>query len=194
MQCVPTGPEDSATADSCNDGLDNDCDGLIDCLDPGCDTFPACVPMVEDPGRIIFRPNGVDIFRVSGVIQDLGNPIDPRSEEVFIELVRGDGVTIFKASLIPGDLTSRGNPQRLKFVDWGARKGRGKRWGVRYFSMAYRERYNRWSFKFRVYADMSLATTPDMQVQLHVGSRGFFSEEAWRATRTGWLTQFRSLR
>ena len=27
----------------CNDGLDNDCDGLVDCSDPSCSTSPSCV-------------------------------------------------------------------------------------------------------------------------------------------------------
>ncbi|MFT4565175.1 MAG: hypothetical protein ACI9FN_000123 [Saprospiraceae bacterium] len=30
------------TGDLCGDGIDNDNDGLIDCADPGCSTFPAC--------------------------------------------------------------------------------------------------------------------------------------------------------
>jgi hypothetical protein len=28
----------------CNDGVDNDCDGLIDCADPDCSANPACLP------------------------------------------------------------------------------------------------------------------------------------------------------
>jgi len=36
--CVPTEP----TELSCNDGLDNDCDGFVDCADSDCSADPAC--------------------------------------------------------------------------------------------------------------------------------------------------------
>jgi hypothetical protein len=37
--CIPTGPE------QCDDGIDNDCNGKIDCADPACSAY-ACVPPV----------------------------------------------------------------------------------------------------------------------------------------------------
>ena len=33
---------------TCDDGLDNDCDGLSDCDDPDCSTDPACAPSCGD--------------------------------------------------------------------------------------------------------------------------------------------------
>jgi len=35
--------EESSSAGNCDDGIDNDCDELIDCDDPGCSDDPACV-------------------------------------------------------------------------------------------------------------------------------------------------------
>ena len=32
-------------AEVCNDGLDNDCDGFVDCADPDCSANPACGPV-----------------------------------------------------------------------------------------------------------------------------------------------------
>jgi hypothetical protein len=36
-ECIPV-PED------CGNGLDDDCDGLVDCRDPDCAAVPACIP------------------------------------------------------------------------------------------------------------------------------------------------------
>ncbi|HEY4012431.1 MAG TPA: hypothetical protein VGM06_03790 [Polyangiaceae bacterium] len=37
--CIPTGPE------QCDDGIDNDCNGKVDCADPACGAY-ACIPPV----------------------------------------------------------------------------------------------------------------------------------------------------
>ncbi|HVR75859.1 MAG TPA: dockerin type I repeat-containing protein [Planctomycetota bacterium] len=55
--CVST-PEDLATAGSCTDGLDNDCDGLIDAADPGC--AAPCVPTPEDLATAGSCTDGLD--------------------------------------------------------------------------------------------------------------------------------------
>lgn len=47
-------PFQGASSEVCNDGLDNDCDGLADCADPDCTLDPACIAGVEDCG------NGLD--------------------------------------------------------------------------------------------------------------------------------------
>jgi hypothetical protein len=41
-ECAPT-------AESCFNGVDDDCDGLIDCADPDCVTIAVCVPPVTAP-------------------------------------------------------------------------------------------------------------------------------------------------
>ncbi len=52
--CVP----DETTEETCNDGIDNDCDGDFDCNDSDCDEDPACV-CVPDPGGEICD-DGID--------------------------------------------------------------------------------------------------------------------------------------
>ena len=42
--CMMGGSENTATA--CNDGMDNDCDGFIDCADRNCSCVGACEPVV----------------------------------------------------------------------------------------------------------------------------------------------------
>ena len=41
-------PLQGAVAEVCNDGLDNDCDGFIDCADPNCAASPFCVGPAEN--------------------------------------------------------------------------------------------------------------------------------------------------
>jgi len=39
----------------CRDGLDNDCDTFVDCLDPACESaIPECVPTVSEWGMLAF--------------------------------------------------------------------------------------------------------------------------------------------
>lgn len=50
--CVKTGPE------SCEDGLDNDCNGLVDCADPACQPTHQCVDAVPVGWDLVaFSPN-----------------------------------------------------------------------------------------------------------------------------------------
>jgi hypothetical protein len=47
--CTPGDPTEPGTETTCDDSLDNDCDGLTDCSDPDCD--PACQMQCSDYGK-----------------------------------------------------------------------------------------------------------------------------------------------
>jgi subtilisin-like proprotein convertase family protein len=58
--CTPTGPEN--TPATCSDGIDNDCNGLVDCMDPSCSGIgmcPVCGQVEHPEGTPIDLPDGV---------------------------------------------------------------------------------------------------------------------------------------
>lgn len=58
--CTPTGPEN--TPATCSDGIDNDCNGLIDCDDPSCSGIgncPVCGAVSHPTGSAVPLPDGV---------------------------------------------------------------------------------------------------------------------------------------
>ena len=54
-------PTDEGVSErSCDDGLDNDEDGLLDCLDDGCAAAPICLFVAEDTGTADTATGGED--------------------------------------------------------------------------------------------------------------------------------------
>lgn len=71
--------------ETCNDGLDNDCDGLVDCTDPDCFLDPACVGVencgngIDDDGDTLVDCADPDCFLdplCTGGVEDCTNGID----------------------------------------------------------------------------------------------------------------------
>ena len=59
-QCTPTGAENDPT--TCSDGVDNDCNGHVDCSDPSCSgvgTCPVCGTVEHPTGMPVDLPDGI---------------------------------------------------------------------------------------------------------------------------------------
>jgi hypothetical protein len=74
--CTPSGAEN--TDSTCADGVDNDCNGFVDCNDFGCSRAPAVTVCRRDGGSSIDVPPPRDsgVHRDSGVRRDSGTRRD----------------------------------------------------------------------------------------------------------------------
>ena len=79
----PQGTEESVAADNCIDGLDNDCDGLIDYDDPDCGA-----PYGPGPANIGAAYGGKSSLGVSDLTNQLILLLIPGSTVVFLRIVR----------------------------------------------------------------------------------------------------------
>lgn len=55
--CIPT---EFPTESTCDDGVDNDCDQLVDCDDPACDDDAACMVCVPTEANETVCDDGID--------------------------------------------------------------------------------------------------------------------------------------
>jgi hypothetical protein len=172
-QCVPS-PE------ICNDQIDNDCDGLTDCLDPDCNNTPPCPPAPNDPTVITFsRTGGLD--RIKGHATVDPGPTDFTQVSVGI-LLSKDGGNIYGFTLDAGLLTTlTGKTFRYRNPDARANGG--------VYSVKIKQRKVGYSFGFASYADLSGADTKFMRLQFYVGgeAKPFITNNLpWTQTPTGW--------
>jgi len=160
--------------------IDDDCDGLIDCLDPDC---PPCPPARKDPTLILFR-SGLDLFGSHAVLR---MPlVDLTKTAVGVLLTNSNG-PLYSAELTPGELTPNVSGTIFQFSDPGARTGQGTHDGI--YKLKIKVLGDRSGYTFAVvsYADLSAATLPDMRVQFYVGHTVFITKDApWAKRPTGW--------
>ena len=171
--CIPS-PE------ICNDQIDNDCDGLTDCLDPDCNNTPPCPPAPNDPTKIRFsRTGGLDL--ISGHATVDPGPTDFTAVSVGILLSKAGG-NIYGFTLPAGQLTTTtGKTFRYRNPDARANGG--------VYTVKIKQRKVGYSFGFASYADLSGANTPDMRLQFYVGgeAKPFITIALpWTQTSSGW--------
>lgn len=206
--CVPSDPE----AGHCNDMIDNDCNGLIDCDDPTC--APAlcqggtqdgqdcstdvgqsactggggvchCPSIRKDPTKIKFgKPGGLDVFTSHGRVVIEGT-IDVGGSELGWLISNSRG-SVFLAALPPGTLQADLSKTDFRYLNKAAKTTGGIR------KAQIRVSRGRTSYGYRVeaYGDMSKATDAQMSIQFYIGSQSTpaIHKETWTRTKWGWKT------
>ena len=111
----------------CTNFIDDDGNGLIDCLDPQCNpegsdflcdasgvVAPACQPLLDDPAKMIFRPTkAVDLLKVVARIVPT-TVIDPSFEPVIFGVFNVTGL-LYRESFLPGAFTPNRKGTVFKF-------------------------------------------------------------------------------
>jgi TQXA domain-containing protein len=172
----------------CNNLLDDDHDGLIDCDDTSC---PACPLFERDPAAIVFRKLAAhDKFKVHGrVVVD--GPVDFLTQPFGILLTNANGV-IYRGELQPGDLKIAGGGGGGSFVDKAAATGAGSRDGLAKVRIVDKGAYL--NVTLLAFGDLRAATLPTMGVQVLIGGRVAYYKSEWRQTGSGWVLKLPPVR
>ena len=171
--CIPS-PE------ICNDMIDNDCDGLTDCVDPDCNNTPPCPIAHKDPTSIKFsRSGGFDSIKGHATLES--PVIDVSKVEVGILLSDLQG-NIYGFTLPPGAMQPPGG-KTFRYRNTDARLNGGV------YQVKIKQRTGGYSFSFAAYGDLSGADNANMRLQFYMGDnpKPYITIDApWIPTPSGW--------
>ena len=175
---VPGCDANCHAAEICTDFVDNDGDGLIDCIDPQCE----CGPIGRDPGAIRFGPTHVnDLFSVHGSFVPQ-TQISPSTEAIGFLLSNKNG-KVFELPVAAGSLRRLGR-NLFRFRDQNATRTRN---GLARLDVRYYPQRNNYTFVVKAYGNLSLATEPDMILEFVLGDDPFVNKSTWTQTPQGWV-------
>ncbi len=200
---------DYAGLEICDNMMDDDGDGLVDCGDEDCSlavgptcsaecllvTVP-CLDIKDDPSIIRFGNFGKpDYFKMHGRILSPFGGFDPTAEEFTFDLHNTSGlvhsITLPAGSLAPSG-NKNGQPTRFKYKDKAARLAGG----IFQLTGRFRNVSGEPSFpiKLKVYGDFSLALEPHMITQWYgVGGGIGFLVADWNETNRGWKLSLKDI-
>jgi hypothetical protein len=196
---------DPPNSEVCNNLVDDDGDGLVDCIDPDCETgdlqtcsdncelVNACKCIADDPAVIKFGKNGkLDFLRIHGRVLGELSDFDPLNDGFGFHLGNADG-TIYTAMLPGSELIPR-SFDRWKYKNKLAKTGAdaaGPWKGL--FQVALRHRVIDGlpflTFKIKAWGpDFDLtATLAEMTTQVTGFDDAAFLTATWRQKKNGWL-------
>jgi hypothetical protein len=206
-ECDP--PVMAGTYEDCNNDLDDDMDGKIDCRDPDCKPGArdplcdedctmdqVCLKFIRDPARVLFSRDGSpDEIYIHGRIPMEGDRLRASVHAITFELSNPNG-PIYRAILDPGDMRGGVAGKRFRYTDrdarvlgqLSARNGLERVWvrtrkfeGIRYLV-----------FTVRAWGDFSKARHRLMTTELSVGPEVGFLTQEWNATPRGWVLHQKS--
>jgi hypothetical protein len=176
--------------------LDDDCDTLIDCLDPECFPVDPCPPAKKDPTDIRFE-DGMDRVRSKAVLQEIDSPglmaIDLCAVDVGI-LISNPSGKVYSVKIPGSSLTpSCSSGKTFRYRNKAARTDPNG--GLYSLKIKRQSRDAGYAFSTISYADMSATDGPvgppqnleQMRVQFYVGDRVFITiDTPWKRTPAGW--------
>jgi len=200
------------TGEICNNDIDDDHDGLIDCADPDCANLvfetcdnnchpvPPCQPLRNDPALISFGGTEATSESSDGSGERSAGPpgqfsfharliptteIDPLRERFVLTLSNDNGV-IYRAELDPSRLRADGKRFRYYATDLGAVARDG---GIAKLSIQQRTYGGQVGYAFRVRAigDFSRATLALMTTQVYFGDDVGYVTALWTGEPGHWV-------
>ena len=167
----------------CSDQIDNDDDGLIDCLDPDCPNCPPIIDTCNHPcvSQIVFQRRGLDLLRFQASFKPL-TAVDPATEQVGVLITNADGV-VFADLMPPGTLRRVGKSFSGTVK---AAKTAGGIYKIKITPLA----DGSYRVNIKGYEEMSAtAILPAMNVQLLIGDDVASSASIWTPIKVGWRVQ-----
>jgi len=190
----------------CNDMVDNDFDGLVDCADPDCcedleqqgcglDCQPAafCKAILNDPAVIKLNGTDPDFFKFHGRVAVNPAVLNPVVDGFSVQLSNSSGI-IYSGTLLPGDMIAK-SPARYMWKDKTAKNGVGVRDGlfrvrgvVRKFDGAFF-----YAIKVKAYGDFSAADEATMTTQVSGVDDVAVLTATWQSKKSGWVLRLKDL-
>jgi hypothetical protein len=163
--------------------LDNDCDGLIDCMDPDCAGIKPCPKIRNDPTYVRFGASGqLDIFQSHGKVE---TPLVDLTQTEVGWLLTNSTDTLYRGRLPVGALVPASNGKIFRFRDPDARL-LGTSSGISAVKIRQLRDGSGYAYSVRAYGDIPGAKDPAMAVQFYVGPQVFVTSAIWTQTSYGW--------